>query len=288
MSLPRATVNKLLTWSTVDGPGNRLVLFLQGCNFACAACHNPYTIGICDHCGECVPACPEGALEMRGGKVAFDPAPCTQCDACLDACPISSSPMVREMSVEEVLDVARANLAFLSGITVSGGEATLQLKFVTALFAAIGADPELSRLTRFVDTNGHLGAKGWARLMPVTDGVMLDIKGMTPGLHRTLTGRGGDKAQSAARLLYDAGKLHELRYLVIPGRTDGAAELDRFTAFALSLGDETRIRLNAFQHHGVRGPALAWPKATQEGVEAVAERLRRAGFTRIVTPALYQ
>jgi pyruvate formate lyase activating enzyme len=288
MNLPRATVNKLLTWSAVDGPGNRLVLFLQGCNFACAACHNPYTIGICDHCGLCVPACPEGALAMRGGKVEFDPGPCTQCDACLEACPVSASPMVREMSVDEVLDVARANLPFLSGITVSGGEATLQLKFLTALFEAVGADAELSRLTRFVDTNGHLGTKGWQRLLPVTDGVMLAIKGLSPGLHRALTGQSGEKVIRAARQLHAAGKLYELRYLLIPGRTDGDGEIDSFAEFALSLGRDTRIRLNAFQHHGVRGKALGWQRASREGVEAVAARLHRAGLTSIVTPALYQ
>ena len=33
-----------ITFSSVDGPGNRFVVFLQGCNFDCVACHNPQTI----------------------------------------------------------------------------------------------------------------------------------------------------------------------------------------------------------------------------------------------------
>lgn len=37
----QAKVSRVLTFSCVDGPGNRLVLFLQGCNFDCITCHNP-------------------------------------------------------------------------------------------------------------------------------------------------------------------------------------------------------------------------------------------------------
>ncbi|WP_350342708.1 radical SAM protein [Proteinivorax tanatarense] len=37
-------INKIVDFSYVDGPGNRLVLFLQGCNFNCQYCHNPETI----------------------------------------------------------------------------------------------------------------------------------------------------------------------------------------------------------------------------------------------------
>lgn len=43
-----ATVNGFVAdtihFSNVDGPGNRYVVFLQGCNFDCIACHNPQTI----------------------------------------------------------------------------------------------------------------------------------------------------------------------------------------------------------------------------------------------------
>ncbi len=287
MNSPLATVSKILTWSCVDGPGNRLVIFLQGCNFACPSCHNPHTIGQCDHCGVCVPACPANALKLIDDRVVFDPTACDHCDACLRACPISASPMTFTYSLEEVLAIVRANLAFLAGVTVSGGEATLQLKFVAALFAAIKTDPELSGLTCFIDSNGHQGELAWKRVLPVTDGVMLDIKAFDANTHHGLTGRGNERSLASARLLHEAGKLHELRFLMIPQRTDTGDELDHLIDFALSLDPELRIRLNAFQHHGVRGPARSWEKVSREGVEAAATRLRAAGLRNIVTPMVW-
>lgn len=59
-----APVNKIISFSAVDGFGNRTAIFLQGCNQNCWYCHNPETIRHCRACGACVAACPAGALEL--------------------------------------------------------------------------------------------------------------------------------------------------------------------------------------------------------------------------------
>lgn len=59
-----APVNKIISFSAVDGFGNRTAIFLQGCNQNCWYCHNPETIHHCVACGACVEACPAGALEL--------------------------------------------------------------------------------------------------------------------------------------------------------------------------------------------------------------------------------
>ncbi len=287
MSSTRATVSRILSYSIVDGPGNRLVIFLQGCNFNCAACHNPHTIGECTHCGDCIPACHVDALSLVDGRITYDPVACDHCDACLEACPISANPMVRDYSVAEILELARRHRPFLSGVTVSGGEPTKQLDFVIELFRAIRQDEELADLTCFIDSNGHLGSSGWESVLPVTDGVMLDIKSFDNPLHEALTGKPNVQSLESARIVNAAGKLHELRFLLIPGKTDGEAELDGLIEFVTELGNDTRVRLNAFQHHGVRGEALGWETMSAAGVDRAAERLRAAGIRNVTTPAVY-
>ena len=285
----RAMVSRWLPFSCVDGPGNRLVLFLQGCNFRCPGCHNPHTIRLCDDCGDCLAVCPSGALAMSEGKVHWQEALCTDCDACLEACPRSANPKTRQMSVAEVLALLRRYGPLLTGVTVSGGEATTQLPFVIALFTAIKAAPDLARLTCLLDSNGSLGETGWQRLLPVLDGAMIDLKGWREPVHLALTGRGRERVLASLRWLAAHDRLAEVRLLLVPGRSDfldatGALE-EALTTFLLSLGP-VPIRLNGFRHHGVRGEALSWPEAGSADLTVLANALKAKGFGSVMLPAI--
>ncbi len=133
-----APVNKIIPFSNVDGPGNRTSVFFQGCTFNCLFCHNPETIRLCSHCGACVEKCPAGALK-RGpdGAVVWDPARCVECDTCIRLCPHDASPRVRWMTAEDILREIRRTAPYIDGVTVSGGECTMQNDFLLDLFPRI-------------------------------------------------------------------------------------------------------------------------------------------------------
>lgn len=272
----------------MDGPGSRLVIFFQGCNFQCQSCHNPYTIGNCNHCGDCIPGCPGNALSLGSdNKIQWRSDLCTQCDQCLDVCPISASPKTHSYSIAELVEIIRDKHLFINGITLSGGEATQQLPFIIDLLKTLRADPELTQLNCLLDTNGSLNSTDWDRLLPFLDGVMLDLKAWDDDCHRKLTAAGNHAVMQSLDLLAAADKLTELRLLVIPGQTDFAEQLKPLSRKLQALPAETTIRINAFQHHGVKGAAQDWPNTSRSQVESFAQQLRDTGITALALPSIY-
>ena len=280
-----ALVSQVIPFSCVDGPGSRLALFLQGCNLRCKTCHNPWTVGRCNDCGECVPHCPHEALHIQAGRVWWQEHDCQQCDTCLHLCPQQATPMAQRYSVEEIVAQVRKVAPFIEGITVSGGEATTQLPFVIALFTAIKSDPALGHLTCLVDSNGLLSETGWQKLLPVLDGAMLDLKAWGNEHHRFLTGRENPLIKQSIRWLAGHERLSELRLLVIPDRCDYLQHHRELTAFIQRLG-KVPVRINAFHAHGVYGEASRWRSATADDIEPLAHLLERQGIA-VIRPALY-
>ena len=245
-------VSKVLTFSCVDGPGNRLVIFLQGCNYDCITCHNPHTINHCDHCGDCVEPCPTGALTFDSQKkVIWNESLCTQCDNCIDVCPSKSNPKITTYSVQTLIDLTKRHSHFLSGVTISGGEATLQLPFIIEYFKAIKTTPSLNYLTCFIDSNGSLSEQGWTKVLPYLDGTMIDLKAWQNDTHLWLVGRENHRVLHSINFLQQHNKLHEVRLLYIPNKTDLLTEIDAISAYLKTLPEYIQIRLNRSEERRV-------------------------------------
>lgn len=217
----QAQVASIIPFSWVDGPGNRFVLFLQGCNFNCLACHNPQTIPL-------------------------------------------HTPRARTLDVPEVLDEIRAALPYISGITVSGGEATVQHEFVLELFKEIKSLPEFAHLSTFIDSNGNAPESIWESLAPFTDGVMLDLKALDDESHIALTGSSNMVVLESIKFLNSINKLFEVRLLLVPGQNDSDEVLIKTAAWLKGINPEMKIKINAFKTHGVRATSRDWPEVNKE------------------------
>lgn len=236
MSSTRALVADVIPASFVDGPGNRYVLFLQGCSFDCLACHNPQTI-------------------------------CTR-----------STPTTRWASTEQLLDEVAAAAPFLSGVTVSGGEATLQWRFVLELFERLHACDATRRLTRLVDSNGDADPTVWDALAPSMEGAMIDLKALDADVHRFLTARGNDRVLTSLRHLDRLDRLTEVRLLVVPGVNDSSDQLARTAEWLQRLRTAPPVKVLAFRHAGTRGVARRLREATPDDVERAIAALAAGGL----------
>jgi pyruvate formate lyase activating enzyme len=234
-SPPRGQVADVVRRSVVDGPGNRYVLFLQGCGFDCVTCHNPQT------------------RPQRSTRA-------------------------RSMTVPEVLADVAPVAPFLSGITVSGGEATGQAAFLAALFAGLRDDAGLASLTRFVDSNGDAPATVWDDLAPLMHGAMIDLKALDPDAHVRLTGTSNARVLASLHQLSALGLLYEVRLLLVPGANDDPQTLRRTAEWLLALPAVPRVKVIGFRRHGTRAPAHAIPEPDATARAAYADVLAGAGL----------
>lgn len=243
-----AVVNNIIKFSNVDGPGNRMAVFFQGCNFKCMYCHNPETINFCNNCGECVKVCPVNALENRDNIVKWDKNKCIDCDLCIKTCRFFSSPKTEKYTVADLIKEVEKVKIFIQGVTVSGGEATLHAEFITEFFKEI----KKTGLSVFVDTNGGIdfGLEKYREFVEVTDKFMLDIKAWDLLEHKKLTGVENENVLKNLKFLLEKGKMYEVRTVV--NSMINAEETVMKTAEILKDYPDVRYKIIAYRHFGVK------------------------------------
>jgi YjjW family glycine radical enzyme activase len=276
--MPSGIVNRILPCSSVDGPGNRVAIFLQGCNFNCLYCHNPETIGRCVGCGECVETCYTGALSIGDFGVDFNPQLCDNCDQCLVACKNNSSPKTLKMTAAEVMQEVMKSRDFISGITVSGGECSLQIEFLSELFALAQAEG----LTTFADSNGSRLYSELPEFMQVCDAVMLDVKAFDSAEHKMLTGMENTTVLANLDYLAKTNKLYEVRTVVVPELLDNKNTVNQVSKILAAINPQIRYKLIKFRAHGVRQNLLSSPSPSDEYMDELAACACENGCQQVV------
>lgn len=280
MNKYEAHVNRIIPFSSVDGPGNRTAVFLQGCNLNCLYCHNPETRALCVHCGACVAKCPEGALRMEKGKVIFDPVKCKGCDTCIMTCPNDSSPRTRLMTAKALMNEIEKQMPFIRGITVSGGECMLYPDFLTELFKLC----KEKGLHTLIDSNGSVDFEPFQELLDVTDGVMLDIKAYRSDEHRKVTGSDNEEILKNAVYLAARGKLFEIRTVVVEELFDPEEVICNIADHLYKVTDIAKLRykLIAYRPYGVRESYRYFKVPEEATMQKLKKVAQDAGFKDII------
>ena len=160
------------------------------------------------------------------------------------------------MTPEEVLKKALRYKTYWKekgGITVSGGEALLQIDFVTELFRLA----KEKGVNTCLDTSGNPFSmeepfkSKFDELMKYTDLFMLDIKHMDDAAHRKLTGQTNQNILKMAAYLSDHGKTMWIRHVLVPGITTEEDELHRLRSFLDTLKTVERVEVLPYHTLGI-------------------------------------
>lgn len=241
-----APINKIIPFSNVDGPSNRMAIFFQGCQFNCRFCHNPETINICNNCGRCIDTCPTKALSNIDNKVIWNKNLCVNCDTCIKTCLNNSSPKITYMDVDELLIEIKRVSPYIKGITLSGGECTIHKDFIIDLFPKV---KDLG-LTTLLDSNGSLDFELNKEILEYCDGVMLDIKAVNKEFSNWLINYPNDIVIKNLEYLLKINKLYEVRTIIFPNRDKDNEETIRYVSNIIK--DKCLYKIIRYRQFGVR------------------------------------
>jgi len=271
-----------------DGPGIRTTVFFKGCPLRCGWCQNPESLrrepelaflkSRCSGCGDCVGACPEGAITMNGA-IRIEHNACKACGKCAEFCTPGALRIVgRKWSAGELAEEVFRDKDYFSesggGVTLSGGEPLTQAVFVSKFCERMKHEG----IDVLVETCGKFRWDSVVSLFPLVDMVYYDLKIMHPERHKLYTGVNNCTILDNFTRLTEMGRSVQARMPVIPGVND---DVENITATARFLRERGHSTVHCLPFHSMGTSKLEAIDSPCEGMylesadETVMNRVKR-------------
>lgn len=236
-------VHSCESFGTVDGPGIRYVVFLQGCPMRCLYCHNPDT------------------WDVHGGKL------CTV-DEILQAYQ-KNRPFYETGGITVTGGEPLLQLDFITALFTAAKQQGIHTCIDTS-----GA------VFRPEDTTQQAKLDA---LMAATDLVMLDLKQTDPLQHHRLTGMENQNILAFAEYLAEKKIPLWVRRVVVPDLTDDPKELEQLGRFigklrnlkALDVIPYHTMGVVKYKELGIAYPLEGIPPLTQQAAMEAKEHILR-------------
>lgn len=210
-NLLKGAIHSTESFGSVDGPGVRFVIFMQGCSMRCQFCHNPDTWNQTSDHLKTADELLEQALRFRsywGNKGGITVS--------------GGEPLLQIDFLTELFQKAKA----------AGVHTTLD---------TCGAP----------FTKDGVFFEKFQTLMQVTDLILLDLKHIDEKQHRLLTGRTNTNILDLARYLAEIKKPVWIRHVLVPERNDYDEYLVQLDTFVKSLGNVQRFEVLPYHTLGI-------------------------------------
>ena len=247
MSICKGRISATESFGSVDGPGIRFIVFVQGCRYRCQYCHNPETWER------------EGGYEATAEEIfrqAWRYRPYWKQKGGITVS--GGEPLLQLEFVTELFRLAKAK-GVNTVIDTAGEPFTLEEPFFSA----------------------------FEKLLPLTDLFLLDLKHIDDEVHRALTGVSNESVLALAQFLSERGKRMWIRHVLVPGWTTGEDDLSRLSDFIASLKTVDRVEVlpyHAMALHKYEELRLPYrlgdtPAPTAEEIARAEEILRVGEYT---------
>ena len=244
MSICKGRISTTESFGSVDGPGIRFIVFVQGCRYRCQYCHNPETWER------------EGGYEATAEEIfrqAWRYRPYWKRTGGITVS--GGEPLLQLEFVTELFCLAKEK-GVNTVIDTAGEPFTRDEPFFSA----------------------------FETLLPLSDLFLLDLKQIDDAKHRALTGTSNESALALARFLSERGKRMWIRHVLVPGWTTGEEDLGRLSEFIAGLKTVDRVEVlpyHAMARHKYEELHLPYrladtPAPTVEEI-ARAEEILRVG-----------